>query len=207
MTFVGTRIRLWTTCVTCVTCWFVGLPGYHQLKSLSLMYKYFHSNLLFLLVARLPDWWEESSGWRGCIVGRIHWQWKSDIYTVVGVRYLILYRHWPIPNKCLSTCNIVCQCWAIKFESYCKKETYDYVHVPVVEWLLLKSSAACCMKMVTCCKINDGWCVDFLVSRGLFSVCRPRASAPAERLWSSKDLRDVEAAGKRLQEHRCRMLR
>lgn len=63
------------------------------------------------------------------------------------------------------------------------------------------------MKMVTYCKINDDGCVDFLVSRGLFSVCRPRASAPAERLWSSKDVRDVEAAGKRLQEHRCRMLR
>ncbi|KAJ8302882.1 hypothetical protein KUTeg_019278 [Tegillarca granosa] len=34
----------------------------------------------------------------------------------------------------------------------------------------------------------------------------PRASATAERLWSSKDVKDVDAAGKRLQEHRCRML-
>lgn len=36
---------------------------------------------------------------------------------------------------------------------------------------------------------------------------RPRGSAAAERLWSNKDVRDIESAAARLQEHRCRMLR
>lgn len=63
--------------------------------------------------------------------------------------------------------------------------------------MLLKSLVVCCMKMVIYCKINDGGCVDFLVSYGLFFVCRFRVSVLAERLWSSKDVRDVEVVGKR----------
>lgn len=47
---------------------------------------------------------------------------------------------------------------------------------------------------------------EYIDNENLISTLWPRASAPAERLWSSKDVRDVEAAGKRLQEHRCRML-
>ena len=35
----------------------------------------------------------------------------------------------------------------------------------------------------------------------------PRACATAERLWSAKDFRDVDAAEARLSHHRCMMAR
>ena len=35
----------------------------------------------------------------------------------------------------------------------------------------------------------------------------PRACAMAERLWSPKDLRDVEEASLRLIKHRCRLVK
>lgn len=39
-------------------------------------------------------------------------------------------------------------------------------------------------------------------------VCRPRASAVAERLWSNPSLtNDTDDAQYRLDEHRCRMMR
>lgn len=37
-------------------------------------------------------------------------------------------------------------------------------------------------------------------------LARPRASAVAERLWSSKDVRDINDAYNRLNGHRCRMV-
>lgn len=47
---------------------------------------------------------------------------------------------------------------------------------------------------------------EYVDNENLMTTLWPRASAPAERLWSNKDVKDVEAAGKRLSEHRCRML-
>ncbi|PNI73334.1 HEXB isoform 1, partial [Pan troglodytes] len=35
----------------------------------------------------------------------------------------------------------------------------------------------------------------------------PRASAVGERLWSSKDVRDMDDAYDRLTRHRCRMVK
>ena len=35
----------------------------------------------------------------------------------------------------------------------------------------------------------------------------PRASAAAERLWSAKTVKDMEEAGPRIEEQRCRMKR
>ncbi|KAH9503535.1 hypothetical protein Btru_068140 [Bulinus truncatus] len=40
-----------------------------------------------------------------------------------------------------------------------------------------------------------------------FTYFRPRASAAAERLWSSKDVKNLDKAAERLTEHRCRMLK
>ncbi|XP_069112408.1 uncharacterized protein [Argopecten irradians] len=47
---------------------------------------------------------------------------------------------------------------------------------------------------------------EYVDNENLMTTLWPRASAVAERLWSSKDVKDVDAAGKRLSEHRCRML-
>ncbi|KAK3085925.1 hypothetical protein FSP39_010784 [Pinctada imbricata] len=47
---------------------------------------------------------------------------------------------------------------------------------------------------------------EYIDNENLMTTLWPRASAVAERLWSSKDVRDLDSAGKRLSEHRCRML-
>ncbi|XP_021348205.1 uncharacterized protein LOC110447083 [Mizuhopecten yessoensis] len=47
---------------------------------------------------------------------------------------------------------------------------------------------------------------EYVDNENVMTTLWPRASAVAERLWSSKDVKDVDAAGKRLSEHRCRML-
>eukprot|EP00095_Tigriopus_kingsejongensis_P004123 maker-scaffold122_size333723-snap-gene-2.35 protein:Tk04123 transcript:maker-scaffold122_size333723-snap-gene-2.35-mRNA-1 annotation:"beta-hexosaminidase subunit alpha-like" len=48
--------------------------------------------------------------------------------------------------------------------------------------------------------------VEFVNSINLIPRAWPRASAVAERLWSSQDTNKVEEAAPRLQEHECRML-
>ncbi|XP_063441948.1 beta-hexosaminidase subunit beta-like [Mytilus trossulus] len=48
---------------------------------------------------------------------------------------------------------------------------------------------------------------EYITSESLMSVMWPRASAAAERLWSSSSVVSIQSAGRRLQEHRCRMLR
>ena len=48
---------------------------------------------------------------------------------------------------------------------------------------------------------------EYFDNENLMSNAFPRASAVAERLWSNKDVRSLDEAGVRLQEHRCRMLR
>ncbi|KAL4235005.1 hypothetical protein ACF0H5_006644 [Mactra antiquata] len=47
---------------------------------------------------------------------------------------------------------------------------------------------------------------EYIDNENLMTTLWPRASAVAERLWSNKDVRDLDAAAARLQEHRCRML-
>ncbi|KAL3860369.1 hypothetical protein ACJMK2_010505 [Sinanodonta woodiana] len=47
---------------------------------------------------------------------------------------------------------------------------------------------------------------EYIDNENLMTTLWPRASAAAERLWSHKDVRDLENAATRLQEHRCRML-
>lgn len=47
---------------------------------------------------------------------------------------------------------------------------------------------------------------EYIDNENLMSTLWPRASAAAERLWSHKDVRDIDQAAARLQEHRCRML-
>lgn len=47
---------------------------------------------------------------------------------------------------------------------------------------------------------------EYIDNENLMTTLWPRASATAERLWSNKDVRDLDSAAARLQEHRCRML-
>lgn len=47
---------------------------------------------------------------------------------------------------------------------------------------------------------------EYVDASNLIARMWPRASAPAERLWSSRNTTDVSAAAPRLEEHRCRML-
>jgi hexosaminidase len=48
---------------------------------------------------------------------------------------------------------------------------------------------------------------EFVNSINLIPRAWPKASAVAERLWSSNVVRDVLSAGERLQEHECRSLK
>ncbi|KAK3097517.1 hypothetical protein FSP39_010397, partial [Pinctada imbricata] len=48
---------------------------------------------------------------------------------------------------------------------------------------------------------------EFITNNDAVRLLWPRASAVAERLWSNSSARDVNSAGRRLQEHRCRMFR
>ncbi|XP_052815618.1 uncharacterized protein LOC128242495 isoform X2 [Mya arenaria] len=47
---------------------------------------------------------------------------------------------------------------------------------------------------------------EYLDNENYMTTMWPAGSATAERLWSHKDVRDIESAATRLQEHRCRML-
>ncbi|KAI8790496.1 beta-hexosaminidase subunit alpha isoform X2 [Biomphalaria glabrata] len=48
---------------------------------------------------------------------------------------------------------------------------------------------------------------EYFTNENLIPMMWPRASAAAERLWSSKDVRNLDKAAERLTEHRCRMLK
>nr|KAK3610027.1 hypothetical protein CHS0354_032375 [Potamilus streckersoni] len=48
---------------------------------------------------------------------------------------------------------------------------------------------------------------EYVENDNLMTMLWPRASAVAERLWSAKTTRDINSAGRRLQEHKCRMMR
>ncbi|XP_050399578.1 beta-hexosaminidase subunit beta isoform X1 [Patella vulgata] len=48
---------------------------------------------------------------------------------------------------------------------------------------------------------------EYVDNENYMTTLWPRASATAERLWSHKDVRDLDSASVRLQEHRCRMLK
>ncbi|ESP03745.1 hypothetical protein LOTGIDRAFT_136955, partial [Lottia gigantea] len=48
---------------------------------------------------------------------------------------------------------------------------------------------------------------EYVDNENYMTTLWPRASATAERLWSHKDVRDLDSAAIRLQEHRCRMLK
>lgn len=48
---------------------------------------------------------------------------------------------------------------------------------------------------------------EYVDSTNLISRLWPRAALPAERLWSSSKVNDTTEAEKRLEEHRCRLLK
>lgn len=48
---------------------------------------------------------------------------------------------------------------------------------------------------------------EYVDSTNLIPRLWPRAAVPAERLWSSVTVNDTKEAAKRLEEHRCRLLR
>jgi len=48
---------------------------------------------------------------------------------------------------------------------------------------------------------------EFVDSTNLISRLWPRAAVPGERLWSNADVRDKSDAARRLEEHRCRLIK
>ncbi|XP_005093305.1 uncharacterized protein LOC101855238 [Aplysia californica] len=48
---------------------------------------------------------------------------------------------------------------------------------------------------------------EYFSNENLIPLMWPRASAAAERLWSSKDVKNLDKAAERLSEHRCRMIK
>ncbi|CAG5128765.1 unnamed protein product, partial [Candidula unifasciata] len=48
---------------------------------------------------------------------------------------------------------------------------------------------------------------EYFSNENLIPLMWPRASAAAERLWSSKEVNNIDQAAQRLSEHRCRMLK
>ncbi|CAL1536508.1 unnamed protein product [Lymnaea stagnalis] len=48
---------------------------------------------------------------------------------------------------------------------------------------------------------------EYFTNENLIPMMWPRASAAAERLWSNKDVKNLERAAERLAEHRCRMIK
>ncbi|KAK7445507.1 hypothetical protein BaRGS_00040336, partial [Batillaria attramentaria] len=109
----------------------------------------------------------------------------ADVSRAISLGYNVLY----------STCWYLDHIeYGVKWPKYYQCDPVDGTYGYNIDENKVKGGEACLWS-------------EYIDNENLIQVTWPRASAVAERLWSSKDTRDLDLAGKRLSEHRCRMLR
>ncbi|PVD21026.1 hypothetical protein C0Q70_19192 [Pomacea canaliculata] len=109
----------------------------------------------------------------------------ADVSRAISLGYDVIY----------STCWYLDHVeYGVKWPKYYQCDPVDTSYGYSIDEKKVKGGEACL------------W-AEYIDSENLMQVTWPRTSAVAERLWSSKETRSLDAAGERLTEHRCRMLR
>lgn len=109
----------------------------------------------------------------------------ADVSRAISLGYNVLY----------STCWYLDHVeYGVKWPKYYQCDPVDGSYGYAIDEKKVKGGEACLWS-------------EYIDNENLLQVTWPRASAVAERLWSSKETRNLDLAGERLSEHRCRMLR
>ncbi|XP_041375318.1 uncharacterized protein LOC121388147 [Gigantopelta aegis] len=108
----------------------------------------------------------------------------ADVSRAIGMGYKVIY----------STCWYLDRIeYGTKWTKYYQCDPADNTFGYTIDEKMVLGGEACLWS-------------EYVDNENLMTTLWPRASATAERLWSAKDIRDLDTAGSRLQEHRCRML-
>ncbi|KAK7114420.1 uncharacterized protein [Littorina saxatilis] len=109
----------------------------------------------------------------------------ADVSRAIGMGYNVLY------SSCWYLDHVE---YGVKWPKYYQCDPADTSYGYQIDEKKVKGGEACLWS-------------EYIDNENLVQTTWPRASAVAERLWSSKDTRNLDTAGERLSEHRCRMLR
>ncbi|XP_076470155.1 uncharacterized protein LOC143300402 isoform X2 [Babylonia areolata] len=109
----------------------------------------------------------------------------ADVSKAIGKGYNVLY------SSCWYLDHVE---YGVKWPKYYSCDPADASYGYSIDEKKVKGGEACLWS-------------EYIDNENLVQTTWPRASAVAERLWSSKDTRNLDQAGERLSEHRCRMLR